>query len=497
MLIFALFLPSIWGKITTSTFQLSSDVTEVSLAKFSFSSNSPGFMEANFSVEAKETYFDGAHRHDLMMTMYKEDAYARFQKLLSDGSLCDDRLKAADWRRKIVPGKDDRHFKVMTHVPPNEYRSHYVYFIIMDCTLEWYNAHPPPINFDLKILNHGSHLPADEDGMILVHALLLIVLSLLGLYFVYKIVNRMRQSGQTHLITLIALVALFAQIFSVCFELCHLAKFTTDGKGFRWRWSWVPLDFLSELLQMLAEMLIIFILLSLAAGWTLRIPIKIDPESGAAADDEQKLHGMKKFSIKSLMYALRAPMEVLSGKDIVPAAFFSLIFITQIVLEAYGRKYEEDFASFHDHEHWPGMCLMAMRIALGIIFQLGVFNTLRKDTLEDKNIIDFLKSLRIWGSIYFFSFPILVMASRFLAPYKRHAFVTGVSIASQSMALLAMMRTFATESFYLKISSVGSKKNVADSSRRASTPHPSGSNSASFQPKVARRRKIRKKVAVD
>jgi len=495
MIIFTFFITSIWGKITTSTFQLSSEVTEVNLAKFSFSSNSPGFMEANFSVDAKEMYFDGAHRHDLMMTMYKEEAYARFQKLLSEGSLCDERLKAADWRRKIVPGKDDRHFKVTTTISPNEYRSHYVYFIIMDCTLEWYNAHPPPINYDLKILNHGSHLPADEDGMILVHAVLLMALSLIGLYFVYKIVNRMRKSGTTHLITLISLTALFAQIFSVCFELCHLAKFTADGKGFRWRSSWVPLDFFSELCQMLAEMLIIFILLSLAAGWTLRIPIKIDPESGAAADDEQKVHGMKKFSIKSLMYALRAPVEVLSGKDIVPAAFFSLIFITQIVLEAYGRKYEEDFNSFHDHEHWPGMCLMVMRVALGIIFQIGILNTLRKDTLEDKNIIDFLKSLRIWGSIYFFSFPILVMASRFLPPHKRHAFVTGVSIASQSMALLAMIRTFATESFYSKISSVGSKKD-GESSRKASTPHPSAASSASFQPKVTRRR-IRKKVAVD
>ena len=34
------------------------------------------------------------------------------------------------------------------------------------------------------------------------------------------------------------------------------------------------------------------------------------------------------------------------------------------VLQAIGRTFEEDFNNFHDHEHWPGLALLGIRLAL-------------------------------------------------------------------------------------------------------------------------------------
>ena len=44
---------------------------------------------------------------------------------------------------------------------------------------------------------------------------------------------------------------------------------------------------------------------------------------------------------------------------------------TQMFLEIASRKYAEDFSGFHDHEHWPGYCLVLLRLMLAGLFTVG------------------------------------------------------------------------------------------------------------------------------
>eukprot|EP00968_Pinguiococcus_pyrenoidosus_P026292 scaffold7067_cov245-Pinguiococcus_pyrenoidosus.AAC.5 len=47
-----------------------------------------------------------------------------------------------------------------------------------------------------------------------------------------------------------------------------------------------------------------------------------------------------------------------------------------------GRGYEDDFNSFHDHDHWPGFAIMAMRIGFAVMCWVGSSRTLADDRLN-------------------------------------------------------------------------------------------------------------------
>jgi hypothetical protein len=38
-------------------------------------------------------------------------------------------------------------------------RSHYFFFVLSDCSLEFYDAKPPALDYKLHVLNSGSELP--------------------------------------------------------------------------------------------------------------------------------------------------------------------------------------------------------------------------------------------------------------------------------------------------------------------------------------------------
>ena len=59
--------------------------------------------------------------------------------------------------------------------------------------------------------------------------------------------------SQLHLITVVFALAYALQAASVLCELCHLRAFAADGKGLRWRHTWLALDFGSGLLQSISE----------------------------------------------------------------------------------------------------------------------------------------------------------------------------------------------------------------------------------------------------
>jgi len=290
----------------------------------------------------------------------------------------------------------------------------------------------------------------------------------------------LKKTGRVHLIGLLTFSAFILQISSVVCELFHLIVFSINGKGLRFRHTFFALDFVSEVFQMLSENIITLVLLAVGAGWTLNIPVEIDPETGTE-NEEKKLHGFKALTVKGLMISLRKPFNLLRGADIIPLLAFIFIFLLQMFLEFVGRSYEDDFNSFHDHEHWPGYTLMLLRTAFGIFFYLFVSRTLKDPAVTDEKIKSFLKVLLAAGLIYFWAFPVLVAVSSWWPAYQRHTIVTTGSIVAQATALSMMMFTFLSETgTFAKVSRAGTMK-----------------EDGSSKTTVNRRRAPRKKIAVD
>lgn len=428
------------GKVLDGVVTLSSQDTERYMGKFSFSPNMKSHIEGSFHVETGQ-YFD-ERPHEMVLCLYNETMWNKFQTALKKGSLCGDRMSMASWKtdriqpvmRNNAEGRRDFSFKSVLSAP--ESRAHYWFAVLMDCQLEWYDAHPPPMTFHFVFLNGQSHLPADETGMISINLFSLIAMGAYGAFFFGTAFARMRKVGQIHLITIVFFAAYALQTLSVFCELMHLRRFAYDGKGLRFRHTIFALDFVSGLTQSISELVLSVLLIALAFGWTLGL------------ESQEPMEGF----LGKLLSGLHRPATLLRGFKSPSALLLLGIGTSQVVLLAWGRTREEDFNNFHDFEHLPGMVLLGMRLSLCALF---LWALRRSRAIErQKEVLAFLEKLAVFGATWFLCLPVLVLLALGLAPYRRHQLVAGGSIFVQAIALALLSTLFHEGSMYYKNSSL-------------------------------------------
>jgi len=428
------------AKIIDGTVKLSSQETEQYMGKFSFSPYVRSHISGTFHVDSGQ-YFD-QHPHDLELCLYEEAQWKKFQHAMKTGSLCIDRKKLASWSTgRIQPtfkagGTPRRDFSFDSTLTAPSSRAHYWFAVLMDCYLEEYDAHPPPMHFNMTFLNGHSHLPADETGMISINLVGLLAMGLYGAYFFGSALARMKKMGQVHLITLIFLLAYALQWVSLLCELLHLRRFAYDGKGLRWRHTLFALDFLAGLTQSVSELVLSVLLIALAFGWTLGL------------ESQEPLDGLG----GKLLAGLHRPATLLRGLRSPTVMLLCGVGGAQFLLLCWGRSREEDFTNFHDFEHLPGMVLLGIRLALGGLF-LGALRRSRA-VERQREVLAFLERLAWFGSTWFLCLPALVIVALVLPPYRRHQLVAGGSVVVQAIALALLSLLFAEGSQYYKMSSL-------------------------------------------
>jgi hypothetical protein len=304
------------------------------------------------------------------------------------------------------------------------------FLIAADCALEQYNTKVPPMSYDIVLMNAGedgiesaSHLDATEDYITPVLCVTLLLMALYALYCM-KLVKENHGGNvmKTHLVVRLFAGAYVAQQGSVMFELVHLVLYRYDGDGSFF------FDFGSEILEGLSSMLISFILICLASGWTL-----VDTE----ADNKSK---------NSLMSILKDPRQLTKGANPGVVVMVILMIVT-VYLQAMNKGHDESFHKFHDWESTPGYMLLALRLVLGSAFVISLAVTIRGQQKlssmgENNSLLSFLYQILICGSIYFMALPLLVLAASFLEHYRRHRFVTVGMIIIQNVCLLALSLQF-------------------------------------------------------
>jgi len=437
LLVFLLFHET-HSKVVTGVLQLSSQFTEAYITKFSFSQKQNGYIAGRFYTLGSAKYFEGL-AHDLTIALFDDDSWDRFHKAFQTGSLCNQRTEMATWTHHIKPATtDDPHnpehgedFFFEVEVPTVQHRAHYWYAVMMDCQLEHYDAHPPAIVYEMTFLNGNSHLPADQDGMYDVCFVMMVALLAFGGFIGTQVWRQWKDAGQIHLIVVLFMAAYLTQTVAIICEFFHLYTYMYDGQGLRFRYTWAALDFAADLLQSISELIISFVLVCMAFGWTLSSPMSLisgpRPEGGLTA-------------------IFSRPADL--------GAFFVFlsIFFVQVVLQLWGRQFEDDFTQFHDYEHSPGYALLAIRVMLCLGFWTGTIGTIRSS--RNAEIASFLGRLAFLGTAWFLAFPILVASTAYLAPYNRHATVSAGALVLQSAALGLFLYLFLNHSQYYKISSL-------------------------------------------
>eukprot|EP00232_Nephroselmis_pyriformis_P006704 CAMPEP_0182878260 /NCGR_PEP_ID=MMETSP0034_2-20130328/15246_1 /TAXON_ID=156128 /ORGANISM="Nephroselmis pyriformis, Strain CCMP717" /LENGTH=504 /DNA_ID=CAMNT_0025011139 /DNA_START=43 /DNA_END=1554 /DNA_ORIENTATION=+ len=451
------------AKYVAGDLHLSSLVSEIDVAKFSFSYKKGGTINGTWHTAVKGW---GRGRHNPGLFLYSDDAWERFQNSLAEGSLCNHRTQMAtqSHRIRLKPNAQGDEFVSSNfhfNIDVDRERTRYWYALVADCELEWYDARNlPPLQFELEFRNGGSHLPADETGMYTLQWLVLLIMLAFGAFCTHEAVAQFRQKKQIHLIVLLLGVAYVLQMGSIFSEIMHLTVYLRNGRGLRLRYTWFAADAFSEVLQGLSELLISLLLIFLACGWTtlslgtvadvvaaeaakVTLPDSLT-EKGSFLDRLQRKKrdlfedkGFKRMATQFTL-ALRRPVRLMKTVSF-GSIFLVSIVGTQVFLEVMGRKFHEsdDFLSFHDHEHWPGFALIGLRCLLCLLFLMGGHFS-RQSAKSDPQVYEFLQRLHVLGCVWLLSFPVLVYVASWLPPYNRHAAVSGGSLLSQGVALALM-----------------------------------------------------------
>jgi hypothetical protein len=323
-------------------------------------------------------------------------------------------------------------------------RPHYWYIVVDDCSLEqvMQDLKIPPIHYELRIQNHIpqkntdggrpemvlTHLSADELPLTRVHSVSLVLSSLIALLICMLIGSQLVSKHTVHVALLwVAAAAALDAASSLC-ELIHIKVYQGNGVG-----SYL-FDALSAHAEAVCDALVMLLLLSIAAGWTL-------PSDMLSMNPNQSV-------VQLLLSDLSKPMGAIQHWNAGTALGLAVLAL-HVVLAQWGRTYNDDFESYHDLEHLPGKILMAVRFVLGLLCLAATMQTRWK--CRAKQLEQFYLNLAIAGFAWFQSLPVLVVICNTFVPYYvRHpAIVTGSALLqSVALGLLAWLVTSHSSAYH-------------------------------------------------
>lgn len=308
-----------------------------------------------------------------------------------------------------------------------------------DCSLEqvFRDNRIPEMHYELSIQNYEvnrrtgrrnafrvTHLGADDMPLIKGHCFTMLLSALVCFRLFINVVRRLRDRHQNHSVHAAVLwvgAAAAVDAWSSFLEMIHLGMYHRNGTGV------YLVDCLASHFEAITDSLIMMLLLSIAAGWTL--PSSVVTVVKTNANPVQKLlEGLSHPISEGL---LKGPVGMLAGG----------IFGLHLLLSQWGRMYNDDFESYHDLEHWPGRILMWTRLFAGLLFLAAVQQTSLKFTGK---LQKFYATFAVTGFVWFLSLPVLTWICNWMVPYhlRRPAVFLGAAVLqSSSLVLLAWLVT--------------------------------------------------------
>jgi hypothetical protein len=225
----------------------------------------------------------------------------------------------------------------------------------------------------------------------------------------------------------VAVAAVFDASSSFC-EILHLKIYESNGIGS------YALDAMAAHFEAVCDSLIVLLLLSIGAGWTLPSDvINVNPNANV---------------LQRFLTDMAKPMGSIYSFNGVAILGISVIGM-HILLAQWGRTYNDDFESYHDLEHLPGKILMFMRLVLGFLLLAATMQTRLKCNVQQ--LKGFYLKLAIFGFGWFQSLPCLTVFCNIFVPYYlRHPaiFISSALLQSSSLVILAWLVTSHTTSYH-------------------------------------------------
>ena len=199
--------------------------------------------------------------------------------------------------------------------------------------------------------------------------------------------------------------SILAQVCAIVCALLHYWQYASNGRGITF------LDFLSQGLDLLSQLLITVILLLVSTGWTITY---------------RDLPGIE---------------------TALPASFF--LILLEFLAAGMNRFGDEAYDKFSEFDGVPGLFIITIRLCL-----LGAFivsaKSLHKRTQGVVQTV--IMQFALIASLYFFAVPCISLCSRFFAAYLRNKVVLVANFSVQLVAFISLSTLFREKSQYHKVS---------------------------------------------
>nr|XP_033804633.1 integral membrane protein GPR180 isoform X1 [Geotrypetes seraphini] len=280
------------------------------------------------------------------------------------------------------------------------------------------------IEFEMLLLNPDAagnpldHFGAEESGLHEFFFLLVLAYFVVACIYVQALWQTVKKGGPMRTVLKFLSTTLIFQAGSALANYLHFYRYSKDGIGAPFIGS------LAELCDIVSQVQMLFLLLSLCMGWT--------------------LSRMKKSPSRPLQW------------DSTPTStgIASAAVIVMVILLLWEQMEDTAHHSYHFHHSLAGSLLVGWRVLLALLLACALFwmITVERNTLKREFYIMFAKGCCLW----FLCHPAFALVSLIFKEYQREKIITIAVILCQSASMILLYRLFLSHSLYWEVSSLSS-----------------------------------------
>ncbi|MBN3295385.1 GP180 protein, partial [Amia calva] len=280
------------------------------------------------------------------------------------------------------------------------------------------------IGFQIQMFNPDAagnaldHFSAEKAGLHNFYFLLILAYFVATCIYAQPLWQTIHKGGPMHTILKVLSSALLLQAGSALFNYIHMARYSRDGIG-------VPMmGSLAEICDMVSQIQMLYMLLSLCMGWTL----------GRSRKSQSK------------------PLQWDTSPTSTAIALTGVL--TQGALLLWEQFEDTEHHSYHAHRSMPGLLLIGLRVTLALLLASILYQiiTAERSALKRDFYLSFAKGCFLW----FLCHPTLVVLSLVFNDYQREKIITIGVILCQSISVVILYRLFLSRSLYWEVSSLSS-----------------------------------------
>ncbi|XP_059183525.1 integral membrane protein GPR180 [Centropristis striata] len=282
------------------------------------------------------------------------------------------------------------------------------------------------LSFTVLLFNADSagnpleHFSAQEAGLHSFYFLLLLAYFIASCIYVQPLYQALKKGGPMHTVLKVLTTVLALQGCSALCNYIHLARYSRDGAG-------IPLmGSLAEFWDMVSQVSMLYMLLSLCVGWTLS-------------------RGRKPQSRPLQWEQSRTSTAVAVGGVVIQGAL--------LLWEQFSES-ENEHHSYHAQQSLAGLLLMALRVCLALLLASVLYQIIstERSTLKRDFYLCFVKGCFLW----FLCHPVLFLMSSIFNEHQKEKVVTIGVILCQSISMVILYQLFLSRSLYWEVSSLSS-----------------------------------------